>query len=393
MMSRYLAGEGDSYEELSSSSGPKQGEWKNEEPEVYDQGDVPSRETTSSSQGSNPSLPTLDPNPAAEEGACSICWQAYVGAGGSSQLFLNCGHSFCQGCLRSVATLALKNRTKAVRIVCPDRACDMALDDGLVGRLLTAQERATLERVRRQAELSRKPNLRYCPQPKCSAMVATAGPLQPCAKCPACRQEFCFFCLQEWHGVQKTCQEFAEELKARAEGKLNETLAMNEWLETAYVKKCPTCLTPIMKSGGCRHMTCTACAFQYCWFCLDGWVGKPHSACENLYIDAFGKKVAMPKRHVHAPGLFYPQNRSPAEIEALVKRLEQKKASRERKAAKGRPWPSLASRLRAPFTSGRGHKRRAPQDVGEFKFVLTGAGGSGKSGLVNRFCQNVFVGA
>ena len=87
--------------------------------------------------------------------------------------------------------------------------------------------------------LSRNPNLRYCPQPKCSAMVATAGPLQPCAKCPACRQEFCFFCLQEWHGVQKTCQEFAEELEKRMDGKLNETLAMNEWFATGCVKKCP----------------------------------------------------------------------------------------------------------------------------------------------------------
>jgi len=33
-------------------------------------------------------------------------------------------------------------------------------------------------------------------------------------------------------------------------------------------KSCPTCSSPILKSGGCNHMKCPHCRTSFCWLCL-----------------------------------------------------------------------------------------------------------------------------
>lgn len=36
-------------------------------------------------------------------------------------------------------------------------------------------------------------------------------------------------------------------------------------------KQCPSCKTAIEKSGGCNHMNCPRCHFQWCWLCQVEW--------------------------------------------------------------------------------------------------------------------------
>jgi hypothetical protein len=36
-------------------------------------------------------------------------------------------------------------------------------------------------------------------------------------------------------------------------------------------KPCPSCNTRIEKDGGCNHMSCTKCNFQFCWICGHEW--------------------------------------------------------------------------------------------------------------------------
>jgi hypothetical protein len=43
---------------------------------------------------------------------------------------------------------------------------------------------------------------------------------------------------------------------------------MSESAVQQMSKPCPRCLTAIARDGGCRHMTCTRCHFEFFWCCL-----------------------------------------------------------------------------------------------------------------------------
>ena len=40
-----------------------------------------------------------------------------------------------------------------------------------------------------------------------------------------------------------------------------------QWL-TKFTKNCPNCREPIEKNGGCNHMHCRSCKYEFCWACL-----------------------------------------------------------------------------------------------------------------------------
>jgi hypothetical protein len=55
-------------------------------------------------------------------------------------------------------------------------------------------------------------------------------------------------------------------------------------------KKCPQCKAPVEKNGGCNHMTCQHCHFQWCWLCQGAYTDNhfavstgPHQMHRFLY--------------------------------------------------------------------------------------------------------------
>ena len=57
---------------------------------------------------------------------------------------------------------------------------------------------------------------------------------------------------------------FKEKLKHLIELK-NEFLSQN-W-KKLFTKKCPNCKVPTSREGGCSHVFCLNCQFEYCWIC------------------------------------------------------------------------------------------------------------------------------
>lgn len=122
-----------------------------------------------------------------------------------------------------------------------------------------------------------------CPYPDCDCIVECLGfdsnhvvtiqeqidlLLVPIVKCSR-DHLFCYNCLETYH-APCPCQIVAK-WKKKCEDD-SETL---NWIQS-NTKDCPKCHAIIEKNGGCNHMVCTKCRYQFCWICMKSWL--PHSA-------------------------------------------------------------------------------------------------------------------
>lgn len=128
-------------------------------------------------------------------------------------------------------------------------------------------------------------NLRWCPAPNCefaiecnicasssSSSRAAAkrrrrdGPrdhIVPTVKCQ-CGHSFCFSCGNEGH-APAVCDVVRLWIR-----KCEDDSETANWIQ-ANTKECPKCSSTIEKNGGCNHMTCRKCRYEWCWICAGPW--------------------------------------------------------------------------------------------------------------------------
>ncbi|KAH3668258.1 hypothetical protein OGAPHI_002012 [Ogataea philodendri] len=94
---------------------------------------------------------------------------------------------------------------------------------------------------------------------------------------------FCYACLSEDH-APATCTVVQTWIKTCADE--TET---SHWI-TANTKDCPKCSSPIEKNGGCNHMTCGECHYQFCWICLGDWSRHKNNYVCTSFNDEESKK-------------------------------------------------------------------------------------------------------
>lgn len=59
---------------------------------------------------------------------------------------------------------------------------------------------------------------------------------------------------------------------------------------------CPRCGVLIQKNGGCNHMYCAKCRYEFCWFCLGPFFSYNHTsnlACPYRYVATIGALILM----------------------------------------------------------------------------------------------------
>lgn len=120
---------------------------------------------------------------------------------------------------------------------------------------------------------------KHCPYPDCDSVVEFLGfdsdtvasldelmelMLVPMVRCGN-QHQFCFGCNENTHSPCP-CIAVKKWLKKCEDD--SETL---NWLES-HTKDCPKCSTLIEKNGGCNHMTCRKCHWEFCWVCMGDWV-------------------------------------------------------------------------------------------------------------------------
>jgi hypothetical protein len=146
---------------------------------------------------------------------------------------------------------------------------------------------------------------KHCPYPDCDNVVQFLGFesdvvanveeqadlfLIPLVKCTD-QHQFCFGCNEVTHSPCPC--EIVEKWKK----KCNDDSETLNWIQ-ANTKDCPKCKVTIEKNGGCNHMTCRKCHYEFCWPCLGDW--KKHLSnyrCDKFVersdIDSDSKRASL----------------------------------------------------------------------------------------------------
>jgi len=196
----------------------------------------------------------FEPTPGEEiDGTCTICMEdtKLIPLG-------RCHHAFCRNCLAQWFSTSCNGVS---RPQCPYSGCNVPVSIYDI-RAVAGNEMANhVDQLLLQRSLAEMPDFRWCP--RCSDGGFFEGSCND-AECVNCGYKFCTDCQQEAHPGM-TCREKCSQMVDLRIGSLH-------WINQ-NTKQCPACHVPICKNGGCSHMRCTRCGYEFCWFCLGKYQG------------------------------------------------------------------------------------------------------------------------
>ena len=217
---------------------------------------------------------------------CIICCEEK-----DTQTFsLECGHEYCIDCYRHYIENKLHNGNV---ITCMD--CSLALKnidiDTVMGH--DSSKKLMSSSIKSYIQKHNK-NYKWCPYADCKCIIHlkdtsslaeyTRLHYSPFVKCDS-GHRFCFNCGFETHAPADCNVTNAWIKKAKKE---SENL---NWV-MSHTKECPKCGVNIEKDGGCNHMKCSSCKYEFCWICEGDWAphGKAFYQCTLYTNDEKSKK-------------------------------------------------------------------------------------------------------
>ncbi|RUP43124.1 hypothetical protein BC936DRAFT_137571 [Jimgerdemannia flammicorona] len=220
---------------------------------------------------------------------CGVCFDDLEEDG--RIVFAPCNHVVCIGCFIQFITIKI-NEKQVWNIRCPgDAKCCVFVDPITIGWLLSKDlsEKYSLWFRQSFVELQQRPNStrRYfwCSNHKCqnalsikshSAKSSMPGPKIPVVlHCVGCNMTECHECNQVGGHWPATCEDVKMYQTVSQRVNIAPPKKIDDELQT---KRCPKCRIMITKNGGCPHMHCTSCGFDFCWQCGTYWFDPQHSS-------------------------------------------------------------------------------------------------------------------
>jgi len=212
---------------------------------------------------------------------------------GSDMFSLSCKHSMCRGCWKDFLHVAIGDGPSCLYKTCPQSKCKIVIDENLVTSIVDKKHNEKYSKFLARSFVDDNPNIKWCPQPDCGKAVLCTDSTTSFVKCK-CSYKFCFKCNAEAH-TPCSCKE----LKKWKKKEQDESETAN-WF-TANTKDCPKCGRSIEKNGGCNHMSCSLCKYDFCWICMDDW--KVHGGntggfykCNRFKPEELDKREANKER-------------------------------------------------------------------------------------------------
>ncbi|KAI3653295.1 hypothetical protein MP228_001242 [Amoeboaphelidium protococcarum] len=220
---------------------------------------------------------------------CEICCRSMAELDGMSIISLSsCGHKFCEEDYRFYVEGKIRDN-ELNTITCP-ADCKLRIDPDSIQHIVDKDSYHQYQKLLLKNYVDSSMHLKWCPQPDCEGIVKcnhhfTADQMPPAVECPL-HHEFCFNCSGENH-QPLVCSFMKKWMK-----KCQDDSETSNWL-SANTKECPKCHATIEKNGGCNHMTCKTCKYEYCWVCMGPWA--EHG--QNFYnCNRFDEKASVEAR-------------------------------------------------------------------------------------------------
>eukprot|EP00455_Lapot_gusevi_P048641 TRINITY_DN6758_c0_g1_i1.p1 TRINITY_DN6758_c0_g1~~TRINITY_DN6758_c0_g1_i1.p1 ORF type:complete len:550 (-),score=-20.03 TRINITY_DN6758_c0_g1_i1:24-1673(-) len=179
---------------------------------------------------------------------CVICMDEFHPL---DMVTLPCSHKFCFFCCRGYFHTQIRDGKVKELVKCPDLTCRVAIKPEAIQPLVSEPMWLKYLQFARNHEVRINPLARFCPRPGCDNILYGRKQEKRLA-CEKCNYVMCFECNNEYHG-NTDCNRHLDRL-------------VDEWAVGKDVQPCPQCRTPIEKTEGCNHMSCS-CGYQFCWLC------------------------------------------------------------------------------------------------------------------------------
>lgn len=230
--------------------------------------------------------------------SCLICVEDYDNIDTYS---LSCHHRYCINCYQKYVDVSNRN---GQLIRCIQSNCNLSIPHKDVSTLQSASNGHILESEAKKPVPDSSNKLlaqaaknyiethkniwKWCPAPDCNFLTQLIdrkyedkdkeNPIKyekdldisdvPIVTCPN-NHQFCHDCQYENH---LPCPCWIVKLWIK---KCEDDSETANWIQ-ANTQSCPKCGTLIEKNGGCNHMSCFKCGFEFCWICLSSW--KEHGS-------------------------------------------------------------------------------------------------------------------
>ncbi|RUS23289.1 hypothetical protein BC937DRAFT_89282, partial [Endogone sp. FLAS-F59071] len=185
-------------------------------------------------------------------------------------LALSCGHRFCMNCYEHYLLQKIKEEGESRRIQCPQDGCNVIVDEATVKLIVSRETHDKYRTLLNRTYVDDNDYLRWCPAPNCEYAIECHVPatslqtIVPSVMCQ-CGNRFCFGCGLGEH-QPAVCALVKKWIK-----KCEDDSETANWI-SAHTKECPKCHSTIEKNGGCNHMTCRKCKYEFCWVCMGPWL-------------------------------------------------------------------------------------------------------------------------